>query len=62
MLSKRIDDTEEKFNHRFDTYILKTKPVIDYYNSLGMLKVIKNDGTKYDIYENIKSVIDEGSL
>ena len=62
MLSKRIDDTEEKFNHRFDTYILKTKPVIDYYNSLGMLKVIKNIGTKYDIYENIKSVIDEGSL
>lgn len=62
MLSKRMDDTEEKFNHRFDTYLLKTKPVIEYYNSLGMLKVIKNIGTKYDIYENIKSVIDEGSL
>ena len=29
-LSKREDDTEEKFNHRFDTYLLRTKPVIDY--------------------------------
>lgn len=60
-LSKREDDTEEKFNHRFDTYLLRTKPVIDYYNEKGILHVIKNIGTKYDIYENIKSVINKGN-
>lgn len=60
-LSKREDDTEEKFNHRFDTYLLRTKPVIDYYDSLGILSVVKNTGTKYDIYENIKSVINKGN-
>lgn len=60
-LSKREDDTEEKFNHRFDTYLLRTKPVIDYYNSKGILSVINNIGTKYDIYENIKSVINKGN-
>ena len=60
-LSKREDDTEEKFNHRFDTYLLRTKPVIDYYNEKGILIVIKNIGTKYDIYENIKSVINKGN-
>ena len=60
-LSKREDDTEEKFNHRFDTYLLRTKPVVDYYNEKGILHVIKNIGTKYDIYENIKSVINKGN-
>lgn len=60
-LSKREDDTEEKFNHRFDTYLLRTKPVVDYYNEKGILYVIKNIGTKYDIYENIKSVINKGN-
>lgn len=60
-LSKREDDTEEKFNHRFDTYLLRTKPVIDYYNEKGNLHIIKNVGTKYDIYENIKSVINKGN-
>ena len=60
-LSKREDDTEEKFNHRFDTYLLRTKPVIDYYNEKGILTVVKNIGTKYDIYENIKSVINKGN-
>lgn len=60
-LSKREDDTEEKFNHRFDTYLLCTKPVIDYYNEKGILHIIKNIGTKYDIYENIKSVINKGN-
>jgi len=60
-LSKREDDTEEKFNHRFDTYLLRTKPVVDYYNEKGILHVIKNNGTKYDIYENIKSVINKGN-
>lgn len=60
-LSKREDDTEEKFNHRFDTYLLSTKPVVDYYNEKGILHIIKNTGTKYDIYENIKSVINKGN-
>ena len=60
-LSKREDDREEKFNHRFDTYLLRTKPVVDYYNEKGILHVIKNIGTKYDIYENIKSVINKGN-
>ena len=60
-LSKREDDTEEKFNHRFDTYLLRTEPVIDYYKKRGILYIVKNIGTKYDIYENIKSVINKGN-
>lgn len=55
-LTKRNDDTEEKFINRFDSYIENTKPLIDYYSNLGLLSIIKN-GDKYDIYENIKSII-----
>ena len=60
-LSKREDDTEEKFNHRFDTYLLRTKPVIDYYKEKENFYIIKSAGSKYDIYENIKSVINKGN-
>lgn len=60
-LSKREDDTEEKFNHRFDTYLQSTLPVIDYYKNKFMLTEIKNIGTKYDINNKIKSVINKGN-
>ena len=57
-LSKRNDDTEEKFNNRFDTYISSTKPVIDYYQELGLLSTVSSIGNKIDIYNNIKKVIE----
>lgn len=59
-LSKREDDTEEKFNHRFDTYLNSTLSVINYYKEQNKLVEIKNIGTKYDINNKIKSVINKG--
>lgn len=56
-LEKRSDDTIEKFNNRFDTYINSTKPVIDYYKEKNILSVVSSDGDKLDIYNNIKSII-----
>ena len=43
-LSKRMDDTEEKFNTRFDTYLNNTKPVIDYYQNNGLLNTVSSMG------------------
>lgn len=60
-LLKREDDTEEKFNHRFETYMNNTKPVIDYYNSLGILNVVKSIGTKNEVYDRVKSIIEKGN-
>lgn len=60
-LLKRADDTEEKFNHRFDTYMEQTKPVVDYYDNLGLLERVPNIGTKDDIYVKIKSIINRGN-
>jgi adenylate kinase len=59
VLTKRNDDTEEKFNNRFDTYMSNTKPVIDYYKDLNILYTVSSIGDKLEIYNNIKSVIEE---
>ena len=58
VLTKRNDDTEEKFNNRFDTYMSNTKPVIDYYESIGLLNTVSSIGDKLEIYNNIKRVIE----
>ena len=57
-LSKRMDDTEDKFNTRFDTYLSNTKPVIDYYQNSGLLNTVSSMGDKLDIFNNIKRVIE----
>ena len=57
-LSKRMDDTEEKFNTRFDTYLNNTKPVIDYYQNNGLLNTVSSMGDKLEIFNNIKSIIE----
>jgi len=56
-LSKREDDTIEKFNNRFDTYMSSTKPVIDYYRDLNILYTVSSIGDKKDIFKNIESII-----
>ena len=41
-LTKREDDTIEKFSNRFDTYMEKTMPLISYYENKGLLTKIKS--------------------
>jgi len=56
-LTKREDDTIEKFSNRFDTYMEKTMPLISYYENKGLLTKISCNGTKEEIYDNIKSIL-----
>ena len=56
-LTKREDDTIEKFSNRFDTYMEKTMPLISYYENKGLLTKISCNGTKEEIYNNIKSIL-----
>lgn len=58
-LTKRSDDTEEKFVNRFNTYMENTKPVIDYYKDKNMLYTVSSIGDKNEIFNNIKSIIEE---
>lgn len=58
-LRLRKDDTPEIFSNRFDTYLKETKPLVDYYNSLGVLKTIKvtKDDSVQDIFNKIKQCL-----
>ena len=41
-LIKRSDDNEESFKTRYETYLEKTKPLIDYYKSIGNLHFVNS--------------------
>lgn len=58
-LRLRKDDTPEVFSNRFDTYLKETKPLVDYYNSLGVLKTIKvtKDDSVQDIFNKVKQCL-----
>ncbi len=61
MLEKRQDDTEEKFINRFDTYLEKTKPLIEYYNNKNLLYNIKCCEEKEDTFKQIEAIINKGN-
>ena len=42
-LYKRSDDNEDSFKIRYETYLEKTKPLIDYYQEKGNLYFINSD-------------------
>lgn len=39
-LESRSDDTEETFKVRYNTYVENAKPILEYYESKGLLKVV----------------------
>ena len=58
-LKVRDDDNQDTFLNRFDTYLKETKPLINYYESLGLLKkieVLENDSAQ-DVFNKIKDII-----
>lgn len=57
-LIQRDDDKEETFIKRYDDYIVKTAPLIDYYKNKGVLKTIKSCESKYDTFEEARKVIE----
>jgi len=55
-LIKRLDDNEETFKRRYETYIQSTVPLIEYYQSLGLL--VRLDGASDNISELVASVVE----
>ncbi len=52
----REDDKEEIFNQRYDEYLTKTSPLIDYYDSKGLLVRINEVNAK-DIFDKVSSMV-----
>lgn len=58
-LTKRIDDTEETLSTRYDTYIRKTEPLIEYYKNKGVLYQIDSSKDTMTVYNDIKNILND---
>lgn len=58
-LFRRDDDNEETFVKRFDTYLTKTQPLIDYYKEKGILSVVNSGINKDYTFEQVAKIIDK---
>ena len=55
-LYKRSDDNEESFKNRYETYMEKTEPLIEYYKELGNLYFIDSKD-KEDMLKSIEGIL-----
>ena len=58
ILEKRKDDTEESFKIRFQTYLMNTAPLLDYYGKLNKVKEIDVDKDALKVSKEIEAIID----
>ncbi|MDD2377803.1 MAG: nucleoside monophosphate kinase [Bacilli bacterium] len=56
-LSRRDDDNEETFDKRFEVYIQKTQPLIDYYEQKGILYRVNSGISKDYTFSKIEMII-----
>ena len=55
---KRVDDNEETYMDRYNTYIEKTKPLIEFYEQKGILYHVNSGEDKNTIFKEIEKIID----
>lgn len=59
-LIKRNDDTEEKFNLRFDSYVKNSKKLIEYYEKKNIVNFVSSINDKETVFAEIKNIINRG--
>ena len=59
VLSKRADDTDEIFEHRYATYEKETKPLLAYYDALGVLVTVDSNQEADRVFRDIKEILDK---
>ncbi len=56
-LIKRTDDNSEVILDRYETYIDKTKPILEYYKNKGLFKEIDGNSKIDEIYSEISGIL-----
>ena len=56
-LKKRTDDNSKTVLDRFETYVTKTKPILDYYKKSGSFREIDGNQKIAVIYNEIKGIL-----
>ena len=59
-LYQRNDDNITSFKNRYELYLEKTKPLLDYYKEKGILYIVNGDDTVESIASKIDKVLKEG--
>ncbi|GAB1601716.1 UMP-CMP kinase-like isoform X2 [Argonauta hians] len=59
LTSGRVDDNIESLKKRIVTYNESTKPIIDHYKNLGLVKEIVAEGSPVEVFEEVKDVINK---
>ena len=57
-LEKRTDDNSKTILNRYETYVEKTKPILDYYNKMRLLHEIDGNQKIVEIYDKIKGILE----
>ncbi|KAH9498984.1 Adenylate kinase isoenzyme 5 [Bulinus truncatus] len=60
--SGRVDDNDETIKKRLKTFHDVTQPVIDYYSSLGKLKLVDAEGSTDEVFEMVDKVFEEEKI
>ena len=56
-LDKRSDDNEKAIINRFENYLEKTLPILDFYKDLNLLHQINGKCEIDDIFEQIRAIL-----
>lgn len=59
-LKQRNDDNIESFKNRYQIYVEKTQPLLDYYKKKGVLYVVNGNSSVEEIHQQIVSVLKKG--
>lgn len=57
ILVARDDDNEKTFEKRYETYLLETKPIIQFYEDKGVLVKVDSSISKQYTFEQIEAII-----
>ena len=57
-LEKRTDDNAKTILNRYDTYVVKTRPILDYYNKRELLHEIDGNQRIVVVYDKIKGILE----
>ena len=57
-LVQRADDNEETIGNRLDVYQQKTEPLIEYYESAGLLRKVDGQGDMNAVYERLSAALE----
>ena len=56
-MEKRTDDNDKTITYRFETYLEKTLPILNFYKELNLLHQINGKAKIDDIYNEIRGII-----